>query len=230
MKTITLNLLAEDQRAEQAAARDPIKGAAALGILLVLLAVGTGACFSIQTGQAAATIDGLEQLWNKVSAGAGAGLTAEVHAKRAFAQDLLEIHRARTLFAPQLALVKDVIPETVQLTRFGFTISVEASAPTAVVDPTEVLGKKDKEAPPPGPARAARPKVVERLRLLLDGRATCSRPELEVDDFLKALKAAPEIQEQMQQIQLMSISRLASAANALPSVAFVIECQYKESK
>ena len=230
MKTITLNLLAEEHQAEQAAARDPIKGAVAFGILLVLLAVGAGTYFSIQVGRTAATIDGLQQLWDKISAGSGAGLSAEVRASKSVAQEILDIHRARPLFAPQLALVKNVIPETIQLTRFGFTISSEASAPTPVAaEPADELGKKSK-ATVAAPARAARPKVVDRVRMQLEGKATCSRPEMEVDEFLKALRVDPAVQEQIQQIQLLSIARLPTGADALPAVAFVIECQYKELK
>jgi len=231
VNTITLNLLAEEHQAEQAAARDPIKGAVAIGILLVLLAVGVGTYFSIQVGRTAATIDGLQQLWDKISAGSGAGLSAETRASKSVAQEILEIHRARPLFAPQLALVKNVIPETIQLTRFGFTISSEASAPTPVAaEPADELGKKSKAVVAPAKAVVSRPRTVERVRMQLEGKATCSRPEMEVDEFLKALRVDPAVQEQIQQIQLLSIARLPAGADALPAVAFVIECQYKELK
>ena len=75
----------------------------------------------------------------------------------------------------------------------------------------------------------SRPKTFERLRLQLEGKALSSRPELEVDEFIKALRADPVLHDQLQQVQLLTIARLPDE-DATPAVAFVIDCQYKEQK
>ena len=63
----------------------------------------------------------------------------------------------------------------------------------------------------------------------MDGVASSSRPELEVDQFLKALRSNARFSALVEDIQLRSISRMSSdkAGQTITGASFVIECWYK---
>jgi hypothetical protein len=140
------------------------------------------------------------------------------------ANDYLAIHQARTLYAPQLALLKDVIPDSIQLAQARFSLVSET--PPARPAP-EAEG-----APAAKAGRAAAPKTIERLDLILEGSIACARPEIEIDSFIKGLRAHPQFGPLLKDAQLRSMARVGGAATpgTLPSANFVIACLYKESK
>jgi hypothetical protein len=80
--------------------------------------------------------------------------------------------------------------------------------------------------------RVARPKSIERVVLRLEGVASSSRPELEVDQFLQTLRNDARFSAVVEDIQLRSISRafndMGKTGQALPTANFTIECRYKE--
>jgi len=144
------------------------------------------------------------------------------------ADDLIAMNQARTLYAEQLALIKDLVPASIQLVRMNFTLVVENSEAGMPMD-----------TPLEGGASAVKtvrhkPKSTEHLLLQLDGKAVSSRPEIEIDHFIKSLRTNPVLSNQVKDIKLRSIARLAPATDAaaatLPSASFVIECQYKEHR
>jgi len=123
------------------------------------------------------------------------------------------------LIAPQLALVKDLVVPSVQLTEVDFALSMDSPGPDLAA---EDVG----EAPLKG-----RPKKVQRLVLRLDGKAFDSQPELEVDRFLKLLRDDARFGQLIEDIQLRSIGRVKEtdkAGNSREAASFSIECWYKE--
>ena len=132
MIAITLNLLAEEQQAQEARARDPVKLFTAIGLAAVTLAVAWGGTLSALLMQRRAELDGLQAQWNKMNeVGVGEGDFQKVNA---VAQEIVALNHSRILVAPQLALVKDLIPPTIQLSQIGLTLSVDAADEGALDD------------------------------------------------------------------------------------------------
>lgn len=224
MTAITLNLLAEEQQAEQANARDPVKTALAIGLSLVSLAMILGTIFWSVASDRRIQAGILQDHWDRIVAAQQATGADSYEAVSAAAGEIYTLNRTRMLSAPQIALVKDMIPKSVQLSRVTMQIVTETldQGPAAPDEPEK--GSKVK--------RAAPRKAVERFALVMDGRAFSSRPEIEVDNFLNALRNYPAFRDQVKSIQLRSIARTEAAngdgASAGPFASFVIDCQYKE--
>jgi len=220
MTAITLNLLAEEQLAQEARARDPIKLFIAVGLAALTLAVAGGGVLSAMLMQRRTELQGLDAQWKKMNAvGAGEG---EFQAIGVAAEEIMNLNRSRVLMAPQLALVKDLIPPSVQLSQLGFALSVETT------DAGGGSGEDGAESKHLSHARR-----IERLVVRLEGMASSSRPELEVDRFLKSLRSDPRFSALVEDIQLRSITRISKdndkAGLMAPTGAnFVIECWYKE--
>ncbi len=217
MTAITLNLLAEEQLAQQANARDPVKTAVAIGISLLTLVVATGSILYIFANQKRTEAALLEARWNALAAGQSANGAADFKTQKAFADDLVAINRMRPIYAHQMALLKDLLPDSIQLSHISFTMTVQARD----------AGSDDESG-----KRLSAPKNAAHVSLMCDGTALSSRPEIEVDSFLDTLRNNPDFKAGVKQIQLRSIARTGvtpgSEATTLPSAQFVIECQYKE--
>jgi len=219
MTAITLNLLAEEQQAQEARARDPIKLFTAVGLSVLTVAVAWGGILSAVLMQRRTELQGLDVQWKKVNTvGAGEG---EFQAASAAAEEIMTLNHSRVLMAPQLALVKDLIPPSVQLSQLGFALSVETTDAGG--------GGSEDGAESKHPSH---PKRIERLVVRLEGMASSSRPELEVDHFLKLLRSDARFSALVEDIQLRSISRISKDNDKTGLTAtganFVIECWYKE--
>src|ERR1700689_2999915 len=113
MIAITLNLLAEEQQAQVARARDPVKLFTAIGLSVLTVAVAWGGTLSALLMQKRSELQGLESRWNNMNTvGGGEG---EFQRLNAFAEEVIAVNHSRILIAPQLALVKDLIPPSIQL-------------------------------------------------------------------------------------------------------------------
>jgi len=214
---ITLNLLAEEQLAQEARARDPVKLFTAVGLGVLTVAVAWGGILSAVLMQKQTELQGLEAQWKKVN-DVGAG-ESEFQRTSAAADEIITLNHSRVLMAPQLAMVKDLIPPSVQLSQLGFALSMETTE-----SGTGGGGEEGTESKHP-----SRPKRVERLVMRMEGVASSSRPELEVDQFLKALRSDARFSALVEDIQLRSISRMSSdkAGQTITGASFVIECWYK---
>ena len=226
MTAITLNLLAEEQIAERAEARDPFKMALAIGIGLFTLAVVAGMGVAYLADKQKAEADGLQTRLDSLTATQPTGTGGDTKSLKSLADDILTINQGRQLYARHLAMIKDLIPDSVQLRRMSFTLSLDPQASAPAAPPVEGDNKRAQ--------RAAQQQTVEHLNLLLDGTASSSRPEIEVDQFIQTLRADASFSREVKDVKLRSIARSAPARDAtspgLPSVIFVIECQYKDSK
>ena len=223
MTAITLNLLAEEQQAEQANARDPVKTALAIGLGVVSFTMILGTILWSGASNRRIQAGILQDHWDRIVAAQQATGSDSYEAVTAAAGEIYTLNRTRTLSAPQIALVKDMIPKSVQLSRVTMQVVTETQDPGPAPDESEKGGKVKRAAPR---------KAVERFALVMDGRAFSSRPEIEVDNFLNALRNYPAFRDQVKSIQLRSIARTEAAngdgASASPFASFVIECQYKE--
>jgi len=218
MTAITLNLLAEEQQAQVERARDPIKLFIAVGLAVLTAAVAWGGTLSVILSQRRVELQGLEARWNKMNdVGQGEG---DYQKEIQFAAEIVAANRSRIVLAPQLAMVKDIIPASVQLTHIDFALATETMG-------GDGGGEEGAEGKHP-----ARPKQSRHLVLQLQGLAFSTRPELEVDQFLKSLRGDARFGALVEDIQLRSIARTGGdadkASSAAPAVNFTIECWYKE--
>jgi hypothetical protein len=222
MTPITINLLAEEQLAQQASARDPLKTAIAAGAIAIATAAGAGSVLSMLASQKRTELALWQAKWQQLAEQHQNRATDKLQTIRALATDILALHQSRRLLAPQLALVKDLVPDSIQLTRLNLAVAIETAG-------SAEPGADDS---PTGTAKpAARARIVERLLLQLQGRATGSPPEIAVDRYMQTLRTDPAFSEQIEQVQLRSIARATAptdnAAAGLPVASFVIDCQYK---
>jgi hypothetical protein len=218
MIAITLNLLAEEQQAQVERARDPIKLFIAVGLAVLTVVVACGGTLSAMLAQRRVELQGLETRWKKMNdVGQGEG---DYQKESALAAELTAVNHARIVVAPQLAMVKDIIPSSVQLTHINFALAAQTTG-------GDSGGEEGTESKHP-----ARPKQTKHLVLQLQGLAASARPELEVDQFLKSLRSDTRFGALVEDIQLRSIARTTSdadkAGGAVPAVNFTIECWYKE--
>ena len=223
MNAITLNLLAQEQFALEQRARDPFKMAVAIGVSLVAVLVGVGLLVSTFVGKKQRTADELQAKFNQMGESDVAKQEVMYRWTESLSKDIVTLNRSRRLYAAQLAAIKNVIPPTIQLSQFTVMVSADAPQPVVALEPEEGTDK---------PRKPVRPKQVERLLLRLEGRAVSTRPEIEVDEFLKKLKEDKEFGPQIDDVQLRSIARMDSQGPAgqagPPSASFIIECSYKE--
>lgn len=231
MTAITLNLLAEELRADQARARDPFKAALAIGVGLISLTALCGAVLNVFAGRTQTQVNSLQARWDECQKNL-AKPNSGFAAVKARADQILAVSRSRILYARQLALVKDVVPDAITCSRLGFAVRTELLTPTAPAE-SESTAADGGTGAKPERKRAAAATNTRYLVLQMEGKATSSRPELEVDKFIQALQATPAFNDQVSKIQLRSIARNAGvstdeAKGNLPSVQFVIECQFKE--
>jgi hypothetical protein len=221
VKPITLNLLAEEQQAEQASAHDPVKYAIAIGVGILVITAAAGALMMMWAGNKKATADRLQKRWEELTTTQTEGSFRPL---KLLAEDFIAIHCQRALFAPELARFKDLVLSSMLLTRMSFRLNMETIS-----------------APPPSvatdgsPAKTAgRAKIVEQLFLRLDGTVTDARPELEVDKFLQVIREDSGLSNQLKTVTLRSIGRVGSSSadgdGKSPAAQFVIECGYKEVK
>jgi hypothetical protein len=218
MTAITLNLLAEEQQAQVERARDPIKLIIAVGLAALTAVVAWGGTLSAILAQRRVELRGLEARWEKMNDG-GQG-ESDYQKDSKLAAEIVAMNRSRVAVAPQVAMVKDLIPPTVHLTHIGFTLVIEAT------------GGESSDAEGSEGRHSARPKQSKHLALRLEGVASSPRPELEVDQFLKSLRGDARFGALVEGIQLRSIARTTgdpgkAGGAVVPAVSFVIECAYK---
>jgi hypothetical protein len=228
MTAITLNLLAEEQLAEQAQARDPFRITLSVGIGVIILTAIAGLLVTRAANDKKLEAATLRAKRDSLASGQSIGGSRDTKSLKSVADELLTMNHGRTLYARQLAMIKDLVPASIQLVRMSFTLTTESAD-----------GGGPAEAPVESGAAGAKafrhkPKSMEHLTLQLDGEALSPRPEIEVDDFIKSLRSDPLFSKQVKDIKLRSIARSAPAADgtgaALPKAAFVIECQYQEGR
>jgi hypothetical protein len=214
MTAITLNLLVEEQRAHEARAHDPVKTCVAIGVGLLMITAVIGSVAGVRASSRKAEASQLQRQHDQLVASRQNGAATGFKALKSQMETIVVLNEGRVVFAPQLAMIKDVVPESIELTRLELKINAELQQ-----------GGVDEK----GRARANR--NVERPSLKLEGRATSVRPELAVDMFINALGEKSELREMIDKVQLRSIAsvplREFEKETRGSAVSFVIEATYK---
>ncbi|MGD0016365.1 MAG: hypothetical protein ABSC38_02450 [Verrucomicrobiia bacterium] len=226
MNFIIINFLLEEQQAEQERARDPVKIAIAIGMSALTLVTAVSTMLWVLAVNYKAETGKLYREWQQVEAQQTKGESGSFLVVKAMADDLIELNRSRPLYAPQLALIQDLMPDSIQLTHLNLAATVEIQEQTGTPSDESGGGK---------PKRPSRPKMVEHMILCLEGQAVGMRPELEATAFRQMLETNAAFQVYVNKVELRSISRGATTGDGgvagEPSAdQFVIVCQYKERK
>ena len=222
MTPILINLLVEEQRAEHARARDPVKLLIAISLALMAVVVAVGGLLSGLVMRSRATMEVVESQARELEKQQTAGSVGAYRSLKRWADDLIEINQSRRLSAPQLALLKDIVPDYVQLVRLSLVTTTATQAPAA----PSPEGQGDIKA------KIARRQasVTELLALQLEGKVISARPEDDLASFQHSLEGNTAFSAQIQQVKLRSYSRQSSPTERGGSIVgqFVIECLYRE--
>jgi len=222
VRPIIINLLAEDQQTAQARARDPVKVFIAISTGLLAVVVAVGGALSGLALRNQLEIKNLERQRQTLESQQTTRNIGAYRSCKQWADDLIEINQSRRLCAPQLALIKNVVPDYVQLDRLSLVTTTVAAAPAS---------------PPAEDGGDLKAKIAERtpsasqvVTLQLEGKVISARPEEDVANFRHTLESAAQFSGQIQAVQLRSYGRLADPTERGGSAVgqFVIDCQYKE--
>ena len=219
---IIINLLVEEEQAARARGRDPVKLLIVIstGLLAVVLAIG-GAMSGLARRSGAA-LNNLEQQWQELAKLQTSGSVGSYRVLNQWTGDLLAINQSRRLCAPQLALIKDLVPDFIQLTRLSLVTTAVTRTPTTLPAEDAVVGKAK--------ITQGMPLAEQLLTLQLEGKVVSVHPEEDVAIFRQNLETNATFGAQIQQVQLRSYGRISGPTERGGSVVgqFVIECQYKE--
>ena len=220
MKLIIINLLAEEEQAEQARARDPVKILAALSMGLLAMVVAIGGVLAGVALRSGVALNEVERQLQTLEKQQTSGTIGAYRSLKQWTDDLLEINQSRQLYAPQLALIKNLVPDFIQLTRLSLVTTVVAHPPVAPPAATNIKAQLAQRSPP----------TTQVLTLQLEGKVISARPEEDVANFRRALETDATLSAQIQQVQLRSFGRMTGQSERNGSVVgqFVIECLYKE--
>ena len=208
MKLILINLLAEEEQAALARAKDPVRLLIAISAWLLVVVVLLGGLFSGLELRSGAEVRSLEQQLKELNKQQASGNIGAFQLLKQSADDFVALNQSRKLYAPQLATIKDLVPSQVQILRISLT--------TSAVAPVGSGDAKAKLAAPPH----------ETLFLQLEGKVSSARPENDVSEFQHILETNPKIGAQ---VKLRSYGRAGPAERGgVATGQFVIECQYKE--
>jgi Tfp pilus assembly protein PilN len=215
---IRINLLEEEQKQKLARKRDPMMLAIRLGGLAVVAVLVYSLILYAREKSLKEQLTALKNDWSLQEV-KFAKVDGEIkNLQQTFVKtELLKtcIHN-RFLWAPQLELYKDVIPNTVQITRLvGHREIVTPAPPTS------------SKAPPVFP--------MEVVHVTLEGVADGPRPELAVQNFLTKLKSDQKLSAYVEEVKLVSLNRGGSTGKGenesgidQANARFVIEIQYKQ--
>ncbi len=138
-------------------------------------------------------------------------------------QDIVSLNTTRILFAEQMALVKDLMPPSIQLA--SLTLRLDTKTQQLQPPPPAAAGGESVARP----AKPRRPKKLEVLTMRFEGQAVGDRPEMEVDGFLNKVREDNVFALTLDDVQLQSIARASltdpkTGVVSDPRAFFVVEC------
>jgi len=225
VKSIIINLLVEEELAQQARARDPVKLMIAISTAVLALVVAVGGVFSGLAMRSQVAMKVAETKLHELEKQQTSGSVGAYLSLKQWTDDLIELNQSRRLCAPQLALIKDLIPDYIQIARLTLTTVAVARAPAAPAPAPEV-GQDDVKAKIAARAMPAAQLAV----LLLDGKVVSVHPEDDLANFRRILESDPLFSAQIQLVKLRSYARVSGPAERGGPITgqFVFECQFKE--
>ena len=220
---IRINLLAEEQAAEELRRKDPVKRAAWVGGALVALVLAWAGWLQAQVMSSTRQVARAEAEWKKLEKDfnqvtQGLRQTAEVERKLA-ALDQLSTNRF--LWGTLLNAVQQSTVENVRLVRLR-------SAQTFEVIPATKPQTNDAKVTPGRPATSK-----EKIVVNLDAKDQGPAPGEQVNKFREALAVLPYFKEQLKKVDGVKLGEFSPvqtdpAEPGRPFVMFTIDCYYPD--
>jgi hypothetical protein len=220
---IQLNLLAEAQAAEEARRRDPVKRAAWLAVLLVVLVLVWSSSLQLKAilinsevsrleGQIAAHTNEYRGILDSENR------AADMLSKLAALQSLSS---NRLLNGTLLNAMQQTTVDSVQLLR------LRVDQTYAIVEPTKARTNEANVWVPAKPGSA-----TERILLTLEGTDSCPNPGDQLTKYKNALAANPFLKGVLAPTNGISLKNLSapgvSPMTGKPGVTFTLECRYPD--
>ena len=222
---IRINLLAEQQAAEEMRRRDPVKRATWVSGFVVGIMVLVSGYLQFKLMAAMREVNRSESEWQRIEPDytkitSNMNKTAEAERKWEALQSLAT---NRFLWAPPLNALQYVMlsVEDVQVTRLktdqSYVITEAVLPSTNSVD---------------GVSRISRGKPAtsrEKILITIDARDSSKRPGDQIPKFQQAVTNNPYFRTNLQKTELTAFSpRQEGGAGARPFVTFTVECQFPE--
>jgi len=219
---IRINLLAEQQAAEEMRRRDPVKRAAWASAFLIGILVLVSAYLQFKLMAAMRAVNRSESEWKRIEPDftkitSNLNKTAEAERKWAALQSLAT---NRFLWAPPLNALQYVMVsvDDVQVTRLKTDQSYLITE--AVKPSTNSVG---------GVSRGKPATSREKVMITIDAKDSSKRPGDQIVKFQQAITNYPYFRTNLQKTELTGRSpRSEGDASTRPFVTFVIDCQYPE--
>ena len=221
---IRINLLAEDQAAEEMRRQDPVKRAIVLASFLVALVLMWSGWLQVKLGYAAHEQAKYEGQWAKLekdftTVTANLQKTAEIESKLSA---LHQLETNRFLWGMPLSALQHVMIGNIQVTR------IKTSQSYALTDEVKPKTSDDGKTTPGKP-----PTSTEKILLTITAKDFGSPPGLQVNPFKESIAAFPYFKEHLKRVDGVHLTELSSPQTdpAEPSKPFVIltlDCIYPE--
>ena len=221
---IRINLLAEDQAAEQMRRRDPVKRVVWGAGLLITLVLCWSAWLQIRVGYAAHEASEYEVRWTKLEKDfkrvtTNLQQTAEIERKLSA---LNRLATNRFLWGTPLNALQNVIVENVQVTRLKAS---QAYVLTEEIKPTEQDSKKTLGKP----ATSA-----EKITLVIEGKDFSNPPGSQVNQFKETLTGDPYFKVKLKRVDGVRLTERSAPQTdpndaTKPFVLFTLSCVYAET-
>jgi len=219
---IRINLLAEQQAAEEMRRRDPVKRATWASAFLIGILVLVSGYLQFQLMAAMRAVNRSESEWKRIESDftkitSNLNKTAEAERKWAALQSLAT---NRFLWAPPLNALQYVMVsvDDVQVTRLKTDQSYLITE--GVKPSTNSVG---------GVSRGKPATSREKVMITIDAKDSSKRPGDQIVKFQQAITNYPYFRTNLQKTELTGRSpRQEGDASTRPFVTFVIDCQYPE--
>lgn len=220
---IRINLLAEDQAAEELRRRDPVKRAIWIASAVVALVLSWSLWLQVKVSLATREQNNYETQWSHLEKDfkrvtENLQKTAEIEGKLAA---LHKLATNRFLWGTPLNSLQHAVVSNVQVTRLK---TAQVYQLTEEVKPREQDGRTI-----PGKPAAA----TEKIALTIVAKDFGSPPGLQVNQFKESIAAYPHFKEQLKRVDGVMLTELSAPQTdptdpVHPYVQFTLSCVYPE--
>ena len=221
---IRINLLAEDQAAEEMRRRDPVKRAIWIGSGVVALVLCWSVFLQIKVSFATREQANYDAQWSRIEKDfkrvtENLQKTAEIEGKLAA---LHKLATNRFLMGTPLHSLQHSIIGNIQVTRLKAT---QAYQLTEEIKPREQDGRTIPGKPPA---------ATEKIALTIVAKDFGSPPGLQVNQFKESIAAYPYFKEQLKRVDGVMLTELSAPQTdptdaSRPYVQFTLSCVYPET-
>jgi hypothetical protein len=221
---IRINLLAEDQAAQEMRRQDPVKRAIGLAAFLIALFLMWSGWLQVKLGYAAHEQAKYEGQWAKLekhftTVTENLQKTAEIESKLSA---LHQLETNRFLWGMPLSALQHVMIGNIQVTR------IKTSQSYALTEEVKPKTSDDGKTTPGKP-----PTSTEKILLTITAKDLGSPPGLQVNPFKESIAALPYFKDHLKRVDGVHLTELSppqtdAAEPGKPFVLLTLDCIYPE--